>query len=62
MPSPGSTVSHPQQADLDTLILALLDGGVEFIVVGGAAAVLQGAPITRLVVPLLLALLDKRST
>lgn len=37
-------MSHPQQADLQALIDALLDAGVEFIVVGGAAAVLHGAP------------------
>lgn len=39
-------MSHPEQADLDALITALLEGGVELIVVGGAAAVLQGAPVT----------------
>jgi len=37
---------HPVQADLDALIQALLGAGIEFIVVGGAAAVLHGAPIT----------------
>jgi hypothetical protein len=37
---------HPARADLDALVQALLDAGVEFIVVGGAAAVLHGAPIT----------------
>lgn len=37
---------HPRQADLAALIDALLAGGVEFIVVGGAAAVLHGAPTT----------------
>lgn len=42
----GSSVAHPPQADLDALIQALLRAGVEFIVVGGAAAVLHGAPIT----------------
>lgn len=36
-------MSHPRQADLEALIEALLDAGVEFIVVGGAAAVLHGA-------------------
>ncbi len=36
-------MSHPRQADLQSLIDALLDAGVEFIVVGGAAAVLHGA-------------------
>lgn len=39
-------MSHPEHADLARLIQALGDGGVEFIVVGGAAAVLHGAPIT----------------
>jgi hypothetical protein len=39
-------LAHPAQADLDALIQALLGAGVEFIVVGGAAAVLHGAPIT----------------
>lgn len=37
---------HPAQADLDALIQALVGAGIEFIVVGGAAAVLHGAPIT----------------
>ena len=37
---------HPPRADLDALIQALLGADVEFIVVGGAAAVLHGAPIT----------------
>jgi len=37
---------HPDQADLESLLDALHDAGVEFIVVGGAAAVLHGAPIT----------------
>ena len=37
---------HPEQADLESLIEALDGAGVEFIVVGGAAAVLHGAPIT----------------
>ncbi len=41
-------MSHPQQADLAALIDALLAGNVEFIVVGGAAAVLHGAPTTTL--------------
>ena len=35
---------HPREADLDALLQALVDAGVEFIVVGGAAAVLHGAP------------------
>ena len=37
---------HPASADLDALLLALAAAGVEHIVVGGAAAVLHGAPIT----------------
>lgn len=37
---------HPAQADLDALIQVLLGANVEFIVVGGAAAVLHGAPVT----------------
>ena len=39
-------MAHPPQADLDALIQSLLGAGIEFIVVGGAAAVLHGAPIT----------------
>lgn len=39
-------MSHPRIADLEALLRALVDGGVEFIVVGGAAAVIHGAPIT----------------
>lgn len=38
--------SHPKQADLEALIRALNAGGVEYIVVGGGAAVLHGAPLT----------------
>jgi hypothetical protein len=38
--------SHPKEADLPGLLEKLCEAGVEFIVVGGAAAVLQGAPIT----------------
>src|SRR3954469_18883882 len=34
------------QADLDALIQALLAAKIEFIVAGGAAAVLHGVPIT----------------
>ena len=39
-------MSHPKQADIEALLTALVDGGVEFIVVGGVAAVLHGAPTT----------------
>ena len=37
---------RPPTADLEALLRALVAGGVEFIVVGGAAAVIHGAPIT----------------
>ena len=37
---------HPKQADLESLLDALAGAGIEFIVVGGAAAVLHGAPVT----------------
>jgi len=36
----------PTHADVGELLRRLVDAGVEFIVVGGAAAVLHGAPIT----------------
>lgn len=39
-------MAHPKEADLDALLQALVGSGIEFIVVGGAAAVLQGAPTT----------------
>ena len=39
---------HPKRADLESLLVALCEAEVEFIVVGGAAAVLHGAPITTL--------------
>lgn len=41
-------MSHPDQADIVELLRALHDAGVEFVVVGGAAAVLHGAPTTTL--------------
>jgi hypothetical protein len=41
-------VPHPPHADLAALIETLLAANVEFIVVGGAAAVLHGAPTTTL--------------
>src|SRR5678816_1872913 len=37
---------HPSAADLQALLARLCEAGVEFIIVGGAAAVMQGAPIT----------------
>jgi hypothetical protein len=39
-------VPHPNEADLEALLQALVDARIEFIVVGGAAAVLHGAPTT----------------
>ncbi len=36
-------MAHPKQADLAALIDALQAEGVEFIVVGGASAILHGA-------------------
>jgi len=38
--------NHPQHAELDTLLEEVCASGLEFIVVGGAAALLHGAPIT----------------
>jgi hypothetical protein len=37
---------HPKATDLPALLAKLCDAGVEFIIVGGAACVIQGAPIT----------------
>jgi hypothetical protein len=39
-------MTHPRQVDLVALLRALTEGGIDFIVVGGGAAVLHGAPIT----------------
>jgi hypothetical protein len=39
-------VPRPATADLEALLRALAAAGVEFIVVGGAAAVIHGAPVT----------------
>lgn len=41
-------MSHPKQADLGALLEALTSAGVELIIIGGAAAVLHGAPTTTL--------------
>jgi len=38
--------SHPKAADLPALLAKLCDAGIEFIIVGGAACVIQGASIT----------------
>lgn len=45
--------SHPQAADLPALLASLCDSGVEFIVVGGVAAVLWGVLIDLVEKPLL---------
>ena len=39
-------MSHPKEADIAELIRSLVRARVEFIVVGGAAAVIHGAPVT----------------
>jgi hypothetical protein len=39
-------VKHPSVVDPEALLAELARGGVEFIVVGGAAALLQSAPIS----------------
>jgi predicted nucleotidyltransferase len=39
-------VPRPATADLEALLRELQGAGIEFIVVGGAAAVIHGAPIT----------------
>lgn len=39
-------MSHPKEADIAELIRSLVHARVEFIVVGGAAAVIHGAPLT----------------
>lgn len=41
-------MARPRQADLEGLLGALTQGGVEFVVVGGTAAVLHGAPTSTL--------------
>ena len=38
--------SHPKATDLPALLAKLCDAAIEFIIVGGAACVIQGAPIT----------------
>jgi hypothetical protein len=39
-------VRHPEVVDSEAFLAELSAAGVEFIVVGGAAALLHGAPIT----------------
>ncbi len=39
-------MSRPEEADIAALLRELVQAGVEFVVIGGAAAVLHGAPIT----------------
>ncbi len=41
-------MSHPKVADLEAALEVLASAGVEFVVVGGVAAVLHGAPVTTL--------------
>jgi hypothetical protein len=37
---------NPQVSDLSALLKGLNEAGVEFVLVGGVAAVAQGAPVT----------------
>ncbi len=37
---------HPRTADLEALLRALQGAGIELVVVGGAAAVIHGAPVS----------------
>lgn len=39
-------MSHPKEANIAEIIHTLVEARVDFIVVGGAAAVIHGAPIT----------------
>ena len=39
-------MQRPATADLEALIRELVSAGIEFIIVGGAAAVIHGAPVT----------------
>lgn len=39
-------MTHPRVTDLEALLEALSDAGLKFVVVGGVAAVLHGAPVT----------------
>lgn len=41
-------MSHPKSADLEALLEALQQAKIDYVVVGGVAAVLHGAPITTL--------------
>lgn len=41
-------MTHPKVTDLEALFEALLEAGLEFVIVGGVAAVLHGAPVTTL--------------
>ncbi len=41
-------MTHPKVTDLEALLEVLTGAGLEFVVVGGVAAVLHGAPITTL--------------
>ncbi|MCP4447454.1 MAG: hypothetical protein GY811_19250 [Myxococcales bacterium] len=41
-------MAHPKVTDLEALLESLAGAGLEFVVVGGVAAVLHGAPVTTL--------------
>jgi len=41
-----SRKENPQAANLSALLKGLSEAGIEFIIVGGLAAVAQGAPVT----------------
>ncbi len=41
-----SNSKNPKAANLGTLLKGLKEAGVDFILVGGVAAVAQGAPVT----------------
>ena len=41
-------MAHPKATDLEALLEALAGAGLEFVIVGGVAAVLHGAPVTTL--------------
>jgi len=42
-----SNSKNPQAANLGALLKGLKEAGVDFILVGGVAAVAQGAPVTQ---------------
>ena len=42
----ASKKPNPQAPDLSALIKGLSEAGIEYVIVGGLAAVAQGAPVT----------------